>query len=374
MSRFSKVPAMEAGSPGAAVTSLRGGHVERGNRILWAPAAIATFSVALMAVVAVAMNLPIHDPDARYVGSSAALIGVVALIFLTIDVARRAWLLHRIEATGPAGAVIVLRERWLNRRGVIVVVTLLSFCATYVAYRNLKSYVPAVTSGNFDSSLLGMERWLFFGNDPAELLHSLLGTGVAANLLSAVYVAFFMFIPLSIGYALIWSDRLRTGVLYVSALSLSWLLGALSYYVIPAMGPAYTEPNAFADLPETAVSRLQDSLLLLRAEVLVDPATAPTVQSIAAFASLHTAILMVAVVVAELMPLPKPARIGLWIALILTLLSTVYFGWHYLVDDVAGAAIGLLAVWIGARLIGHDLNWRRGSTKSSPPQTSPSAT
>lgn len=312
-----------------------------------------------MAIVAAVKNLPIHDPDARYVGSSAALIGVVALIFLVIDVGRRGWALNRAEATGAAGYVGVLRERWLNRRGVIVIVTLLSFSATYVAYRNLKSYVPQVTSGNYDGPLMGMERWLFFGNDPAELLHSVFGTGIAANVLSFVYVGFFMFIPLSIGYALIWSNHLRTGVWYVSALSLTWMLGALSYYVLPAMGPVYTDPGVFSDLPETAVSRLQDSLLVLRAGVLVDPGGAVTVQSIAAFASLHTAILAVAVIIAEMMRLPKPARIGLRVLLVLTLLSTVYFGWHYLIDDVAGAAIGVIAVWIGARLIGHELPWRR---------------
>lgn len=327
-----------------------------------------------MAVVAAVMNLPIHDPDARYVGSTAVLIGLVAAIFLAIDVARRGWKLHRTDGIGRlAASHRVFRERWMNRRGVIVVVTLLSFCATYVAYRNLKSYVPFVTDGSFDAPLLDSERWLFFGNDPADLLHGLLGTGIAADALALVYVAFFTFIPLSIGYALIWSNRLRDGVWYVCALSLSWIFGALSYYVVPTLGPIYTAPATFSDLPETAVSRLQDSLLSLRVEVLVDPSAATTVQSIAAFASLHTAILFVAVAVAELMRLPRAARMALRVGLLLTLLSTVYFGWHYLIDDVAGIAIGALAVWLGARLTGRDLTWRKSRGAGGGDQSSPKA-
>lgn len=332
-----------------------------GRRILWAPLAIALSSLTLMCVVAAVMDLPIRDPDARYVGSSAALIGVVALLFLAVDVTRRGWQLHRREGSGLAGCATVLRERWLTGRGVVVIVSLLSFCGTYVAYRNLKSYVPVVTEGSsYDDALLGMDRWMFFGNDPADLLHSLLGTGFAASALSFVYVAFFIFIPLSLGFALIWSNRLRAGVWYVSALSLSWLLGALSYYLLPAMGPVYAATRSFRDLPETGVSRLQDSLLELRVEVLADPFGTPTVQSIAAFASLHTAILFVAVVIAHLVPMPKPVRIGLWVALLLTMLATVYFGWHYLIDDVAGMAIGILAVWLAARLTGYE--WPRRGT------------
>jgi CDP-diacylglycerol--glycerol-3-phosphate 3-phosphatidyltransferase len=46
-------------------------------------------------------------------------------------------------------------------------------------------------------------------------------------------------------------------------------------------------------------------------------------------------------------------RTGLWIYLALTLVSTIYLGWHYLIDDVAGAVIGVLAVWLGAIATGH---------------------
>jgi membrane-associated phospholipid phosphatase len=43
----------------------------------------------------------------------------------------------------------------------------------------------------------------------------------------------------------------------------------------------------------------------------------------------------------------------------ITLLATVYFGWHYVLDDVAGIAIGGFAVWISALLTGNRAALRR---------------
>lgn len=327
-----------------------------GGRIYLVPVVIAAVAVVAMVTMAAVMDLPIRDPDARYVGSPIALIGLVVLIFLVVDVFIQAWRARRSEQVGLASAVgAVLRRRWLNRRGAIVIACVVSFYATYVSYRNLKSYVPEVTQGNYDLWLLDFDRWLFFGNDPAALLHDLLGTGIAAAVLSSVYVAFFMFIPLSLGYALIWGSRLRAGIWYTSALSMCWLLGALSYFMLPAMGPIYAAGGVFNSLPETGVSRLQESLLEMRTEVLADPAASSTVQSIAAFASLHTAVLVAALLVAISLGLPRILRVGLWTFLGLTLTSTIYFGWHYLIDDVAGAMIGIFAVWASARLTGFEV-------------------
>jgi membrane-associated phospholipid phosphatase len=46
-------------------------------------------------------------------------------------------------------------------------------------------------------------------------------------------------------------------------------------------------------------------------------------------------------------------RIAGWAFLALTVLATVYFGWHYIADDVAGAIIGWAAVSVGAWATGN---------------------
>ena len=46
-------------------------------------------------------------------------------------------------------------------------------------------------------------------------------------------------------------------------------------------------------------------------------------------------------------------RIALWAFLGLTMVATLYFGWHYIVDDIAGLMIGAIAVPIAGMATGH---------------------
>ena len=352
----------------------RGGYSVSARRWAWtAPVGIAVLGLTAMITISSIEDLPIRDPDARYVGSPLALIGLVAAIFLILDLVPRTWReVRRSGASVPTTIAGLFRERWWGRRGAIVLVCLLSFYVTYLSYRNLKSYIPFVTDTTYDGFLLQLERDLFFGTDPAQLLHSLLGTGVSAEILSFAYLAFLTFVPVSLGVALIWSSRLGQGIWYVTTLSITWLLGALSYYLVPALGPYFVRPGMFSDLPKTGVWHLQQKLLQHRAEVLADPASTNAVQSIAAFASLHTAVVFAAALIAHLVGAPRALRIGLWTFLGLTELATIYFGWHYLVDDVAGIAIGFVAVWVGARLTGAE--WRPFESLRERLQTSKRAT
>ena len=65
-----------------------------------------------------------------------------------------------------------------------------------MAYRNLKSVVPLLRPGElFDRQLADLDRALFAGNDPAALMHSVLGTGLSTHVLSAAYAAFIVFLP-----------------------------------------------------------------------------------------------------------------------------------------------------------------------------------
>lgn len=326
------------------------------GRAWLAPPLIAAFALGSMLTIASLEGLPIRDPDARYVGSPLALIGLIAAIFILLDVGPRAWLRRMSNPNTPtASPLAVLRERWFNRRGVMVLVALLSFYVTYLSYRNLKSFIPFVTDVDHDVGLLGLDRAMFFGNDPATIMHSLFGTGVSAEALSMVYLAFLTFVPVSLGIALIWSSNLRAGLWYVTALSLCWLFGAASYYMFPAQGPVYAQPGLYSSLPETGVSRLQETLAEHRLEVLAGPNATEAVQSVAAFASLHIAVVFAAALIAQLLRGPRFLRIGLWSMLVLTAVATIYFGWHYVIDDIAGLVIGGGAVALGALACGYEL-------------------
>jgi membrane-associated phospholipid phosphatase len=49
----------------------------------------------------------------------------------------------------------------------------------------------------------------------------------------------------------------------------------------------------------------------------------------------------------------------MWVFFALTVVATIYFGWHYIVDDVAGALIAIVSVWVGGLATGQKFT-RRG--------------
>lgn len=319
--------------------------------LLAAPAvAVATTIVALLA--ANSAGIPFRDPDhvaAGYVLEVGAGIGV--LIYLDILI-RAGW---RGRLPLPERALLgdVWRTRWRGQRLAGVAVGVVSFYATYLAYRNLKGALPLLRPGDiFDTQLARVDQAIFLGNKPQDLLHSLLGTGISTQILSGIYAAFIVFLPLSLGLYLVFSERLSESLLFATALSVNWVLGLASYYLVPSLGPAFTDPVAFSHLPHSEVTNLQQMLWDQRVAFLHRPATGP-LQAIAGFASLHVAMSFTALLGAYLLDLPRRVKNWLWTWLILVAISTVYFGWHFFVDDLAGLAIGAGALGIACLLTGR---------------------
>ena len=56
---------------------------------------------------------------------------------------------------------------------------------------------------------------------------------------------------------------------------------------------------------------------------------------------------------------------ALWIWLGVTIIGTVYLGWHYVIDDVAGIAMGAIALFVASALTGFDLRAERRSKLQS---------
>jgi len=306
----------------------------------------------LSVVGAMVLDLPVRDPDG-FLGPSWLRLPLILGLFLLADILPRA----AVRARGVRGLWSAVRavtvSRWPWHRLLVVVTALASFYVTYVGYRNLKSFLPFVRTRSQDFDLVATDKLLAFGNDPAEILHTVLGTGVSAYVLSFVYMAFLIFVPVSLAVALVWSRDLSLGLWYATALCLNWALGTVSYYLIPASGPFVAVRWRFMDLPATEVSALQESLMRSRATVLADPHATMSVSGIAAFASLHTSIVFTAALIVQLARFPKVARWSMWLFFALTVIATIYFGWHYIVDDIAGVAIGGLSVWAAALATGR---------------------
>ena len=337
---------------------------EAGWRLIVAAPIVALMTVIAALVATAEGDFAFRDPDhvaALYVLEVGA--GVALLIWLDIYLrARRASGTNRPSRAAMSG---VRRERWTGKRIAAVATGIVAFYVTYLAYRNLKAAVPLLRPGDlFDSQLADIDQAMFLGNDPAVLMHDVLGTGVAAHVLSVLYVAFIVFLPLSLGLALVFAERLKVSLFYATALSINWILGAASYFMLPALGPIYFYPETFAALPYTEVSRLQDLLMDDRVGFLADTATG-TPQAIAAFASLHIAMSFTALLTAYMLELGRRVKIALWVWLAITFIATIYLGWHYVLDDIAGLLIGATALVLARVLTGFDPRPARAPRKDT---------
>ena len=310
-------------------------------------------SVATL-VVAWIYDLPVRDPDS-VAGPTWFRLPAILLAAFLLDVVPRAvgrsWRRRDVRRL-PAVTREVVRQRWTLPHVAFALVGLGAWYLTYASFRNLKSFVPFVNRHLWDSTLADIDRVLFFGHDPVEVAHAFFGTGIAP-FFSFVYIAWILFVPASLVVALVWSRDAAAGAWYVTAVAVDWVLGAATYFVVPSLGTVYASPELFADLPRTGVTALQESMMDDRSEVLVNPFTTEAVQTIAAFASLHVGICVTMCLMAELLRLPRAVRVFLWVFLALTVPCTVYLGWHYAVDALGGAALGVAGVWIAAKGTGN---------------------
>ena len=316
---------------------------------------------AAAVVMSVVEDIPIRDPDNVMPGYIR--MPAIVLLAIGLDIVPR--VLHRAGRPGAGWAGRlggqwrqVVRERWTASHLWFALNGMAAWYLSYAAFRNVKSMAPFVHPQEYDEALADVDRFLFAGHEPAAVLHAWFGTGIAAEVFSWVYIVWIALVPATIAIALVFTRNVRAGEWYVTAVAVDWALGALLYVLVPTVGPIYSDPAEFADLPHTWVSSLQEQLWDDRVAVLADPVGTGTLQTIAAFASLHVGIMVTICLIAELIALPRWMRVTSWVFLGLTILATVYLGWHFAVDVLGGFALGAFGVWAAGIATGNRVGWR----------------
>jgi hypothetical protein len=299
---------------------------------------------AVTAIWSEHVGVPLRDPRGQmFENRLRSALELFVLLVLADALVRTLW-----KTRSLSGAYDTLRRRWPWRRIVLAVSGLVAYHIVYVCYRNLKSW--DVFNTPRDQELLAFERWLFLGHSPAHLLHQLIGHDHTAYLLMVVYRSFTYLVPLSVVGALVFTDRIRDGYVFLTSAMWVWILGVGSYYLIPSLGPFASDPGEFASLPESAITRTQTGYLSGRANLLENPAAHDAFASISAFASLHVA--FSCLILFMLRYYGRYFLAWLMTAYVsATMLATVYFGWHFVVDDVAGVLLAALAVVLGRAMI-----------------------
>jgi hypothetical protein len=312
----------------------------------------------LMVVMALSKHLPVRDADDTMIRFPGILAGAIAL-----DVVPR--VLHRARLAGTwATAALralcrdVLRERWPARHWAFALSGLGAWYLCYATFRNVKSMVPFVNHRLYDGRLASIDRWFWFGHDPATILHHVFGTHLAAHVFSTAYIAWIALVPVSIAIALVWTRSTSASAWYVTAVAVDWVLGAILYVLVPTLGPIYSAKQHFATLPHTYVTELEASLLSDRTAVVAHPWGSGTLQTIAAFPSLHVGIMTTICLSVTLFGLKRWIQVVSWVFWATTVVGTMYLGWHFFSDILGGAVAGSFAVWISAMTTGNHVGLR----------------
>jgi hypothetical protein len=327
--------------------------------------AVAVGMGAVAIITAQVTDVPLRDPDG-FLGPAWVRLPAMVLIAFVADILPRSlWRARSDLSTVREQAAALLRQHWTRERVACVVIGITSFYVTYVSYRNLKNGLLIFRNNTRDPMLHHLDRIVFFGHEPATVLHAVLGETVSAQVLAFVYLFFLPMAPITVVAWVVWSRKVSYGYWFVTAQCLCWALGTLSYYAIPTLGPNFYYVWLYADLPHTGVSDLQNSLWNGRYDVFWNP-FAEGVQSMAGFASLHCAIVLCVVLVAHYTLRSARVRWALWVYFGLTVLSTLYFGWHYVADDIAGCAIAVFSVWLAGLATGNRLDRRAHQEADAP--------
>jgi len=302
----------------------------------------------LAVLVSLIFGHSLVDPDG-FIGPSYLRLPTILAIAFLLDLLPRTLWGARFDPR-RMGAVFRHRVRthWTRPRLELVVSGLLCFYVTYVSYRNLKSQLPFVEGRDhtFDSELYTIDKALFFGQVPGQVFQNLLGTGISAEVLSTVYLWFLPLVPLALAAWLIWSRNLGFGYWFAVSQCVAWTLGTISYYALPTLGPGIEYPFAYINIPNTGAIQLMTSITWGRLLYIND--ASGSLQSIAGFASLHVAITLLMALMIQYTTTIRWLKIVFWVNACLTGVATLYFGWHYVADDVAGVAIALVAFYVGA--------------------------
>ena len=300
---------------------------------------VALFGV-LTAIAAHEVGIPVRDPHGAWFRNRLGLTLLGCIGLAIVDAAVRA----RREGLPARRVLQVLRRRWTWPRLALALSALLAYYGVYLCYHNLKSWV--VFQQPRDDLLDRWDRSIFLGHSPAVLLHDLLGEHVAAYLLTATYMSFSAVVIFAVVAALTLTDSIREGYVFIASAIWVWILGVGSYWLIPSLGPFAHTPGEFAGLTHTPIQDTQARYLAQRSHLLAAPGAPDATAQIAAFASLHVALVCLILLIARRHRLRRTSQL-MTVYLVGTVLATVYLGWHYTLDVVAGIAIAVLALALG---------------------------
>ncbi len=219
----------------------------------------------------------------------------------------------------------------------------------FVEFALLKNLIPHVNSRLFDDIFVTSERLLCGGSLCAELLVPLWG-GINPDYIGQHYKWYYPYMSLT-AFTFIAAAPRRLAQEYLCAFAALFLIGVVWIYLLPTLGPVYYVPEVFSFLNGTDIGGLQQDLWGMREYLRAHPGSREAVFMISGFPSLHVAVVILGSFYLRALHWSLAALS--WIFLVIIIHSTIYLGWHYILDDVGAGLLVLSCVWIARRFSWH---------------------
>jgi len=229
------------------------------------------------------------------------------------------------------------------------------FIGLFFAYELMRGYADNIGLAIHVTDVLDLERLLFLGHLPTQVLQDALHPSSGPDVLASVATVFYFLhfpLPIAVGFFL-WLRRRRVYYDYVAALILLAMAGFATYVLLPVAPPWWAAQHGYLPGPDgqPAIVYLKEqgfdqlaSLFGFEGHYIysytiydINP------NQVAAFPSLHAAFPFLAFLFAR-RAFGRPG----WLLLgysICVWLSIVYLADHYVVDILGGLAYAALAYW-----------------------------
>lgn len=238
-------------------------------------------------------------------------------------------------------------------RGRLFIRDWVPFIGLFLAYELMRGYADDINRVIHSSDILALERWLFGGLLPTQVLQDALhpATGLDPWAIAGTVFYFLHFpLPIAIGF-LLWIRRRRTYYDFVAALILLSMAGFATYLLLPVAPPWWAAAHGLIPGPdgEPAITYLkaqgfndlahlfgfEGRYVYSYAVYEVNP------NQVAAFPSLHAGYPFLAFLFAR-RAFGKPGWLMLGYAACVWL-SIVYLADHYVVDVIGGVVYASVA-------------------------------
>ena len=324
------------------------------------------FAVTLLASIARGDEfLPLLAVYVARVGHAALIVVPTVVVFLMV----------RSELRGHASSLGCLREHardciesGLAAKVLLASAALIAFMAAFLFNKML---IPEVVPFKWDTTFAELDRMLFGGVHPWELLHPVLGFAPVTIVIDMMYALWVVLMVMFWVGAVIPRVPPAVGSRYVLASALTWIVVGLvmatllssagpCYYALVALGAPdpFAGLNAYLDTVSQTYplssSWMKDYLWQIHAGHIDEAG------GISAMPSMHNAQAVLFAAFAYRLSRAFGHLMAVYAAVIFV--GSIHLGWHYAVDGIVGAA-GALAIWrvagIMTGLPRQETEWRK---------------